>query len=149
MKEPRHLARAILPILMIAGLSLCLGCGGDSDPAGPGGAPDASLIGTWDLIAINGLPIVEGVWLRWVFNATTVTITSDMDCTEVIEYRTEGDRLIGVRMISRVGSECFDEEPGDLPQTLGTYSVDEDYLEVTITDPDMEPSTVVLQFERN
>ena len=107
---------------------------------------DTSLIGTWDLTSVDGQPIALGVYLRWTFTASTVTITSDMDCVEVYGYTSTAGILTGVSAISEVGSECGggDDDDGE----LGTYSVAENTLLVTITDPELEPPTAVFEFTK-
>jgi hypothetical protein len=112
------------------------GQGSDNDPA---------LIGTWNLVSVNGQAIVPGVFLRWVFTATTITSTSDMDCVEVLTYSSAGGVLTGLSVVSRVGSECGHDDGGG---ELGGYSVVGNTLTVTMYDPEMEPPMAVFVFTR-
>jgi hypothetical protein len=108
---------------------------------------DPSLIGTWNLVSVNGEALAPGVFLRWTFTATTVTVTSDMDCVEVLAYSSEGGILRGLDVISREGTEC--EEDDDDETVLGPYSVVGGILTVTMTDPEMEPPTAVFVFTKS
>ena len=105
---------------------------------------DPALTGKWELISGNGQPIAPGVYLQWTFTATTVTITSDLDCTEVLTYSSTGGVLTGISVISREGSECGDD--ADSENELGSYSVVGNTLTVTTTDPELEPSTIIYIF---
>ena len=52
---------------------------------------NSGLIGRWSLIEVNGQPIASGVVLIYTFTAETLTITSDLDCVEVIDYTWASD----------------------------------------------------------
>ncbi|MCX6827700.1 MAG: hypothetical protein NT002_00210 [candidate division Zixibacteria bacterium] len=106
---------------------------------------DSSLIGNWNLTSVNGQSIPPGVYLRWTFTASTVTVTSDMDCVEVLTYSAAGGILTGLSVISREGSECGDDDGGG---AIGPYTVVGNTLTVTITDPEIEPPTAVFVFTR-
>ena len=106
---------------------------------------DPSLIGSWSLVSVNGAPIIPDVFLIWTFTATTVTVTSDMDCVEVIAYSSTGGVITGLSVISQEGSECGDDDGGG---ELGSYSVVETTLTVTMYDPEMEPPTAVFVFTK-
>ena len=116
--------------------------------AGCGSVPlnnDASLIGVWELTSQNGQPTPEGIFVRWVFTATTVRVTSDLDCEEVFTYSSADGTLTGLSVIRREGSQCGDD---DSVMELGPYSVDSNTLTVTTTDPELEPPTIVSVFTR-
>lgn len=106
---------------------------------------DPALIGTWSLTSVNGQPVAEGVYLRWTFTAETVTVTSDMDCVEVLRYSSANNVLQSLSVVSREGSQCGDDEgTGE----LGTYSVGGNILTLTMTDPDIDPPTAVFVFTK-
>ena len=88
---------------------------------------NSSIIGTWHLSTVNGQNLVPGVFLTWAITANTVTITSDLDCIEVIAYKTSGGTLSGSSLISRTGSQCDDEDYGGL---VGQFSVEGNKLTV-------------------
>ena len=118
---------------------------GDQPGGTDGSSNDNSLIGTWNLVSQNGQVPGPGVYLRWEFTATTVTITSDLDCTEVLTYGANGGTLSTLSVMSREGTQCGpDDEVGD----LGTYSVVGDTLTVTVTDPEVTPPTIVSVFTK-
>ena len=106
---------------------------------------DTSLIGVWHLTSQNGQPTPNGIYVRWVITATTVTVTSDLDCVEVFSYSSAGGTLTGLSVISREGSQCGDDG-GEME--LGPYTVDGNMLTVATTDPEMEPVTLVSVFTR-
>ncbi len=106
----------------------------------------SQLIGTWELVSVNGHPIQSGVYLRWTFTETTVTVESDMDCIEVIEYEAKDGTLTVISVISQKGSQCGDEE--DSAGKLGTYTIDGNSLSVTITDPDLDPPIATFLFTK-
>ena len=96
-------------------------------------SPLGDLIGTWNAITINGQPFAEGVWLRWTFTETTLTITSDYDCIETMTYTATGNEITST-IISLEGSQC----DGQIGET-GTisYELNENTLTITITDPEL------------
>jgi hypothetical protein len=108
-------------------------------------ANDPSLIGSWNLVSVNGQSIGQGVYLRWTFTATTITSTSDMDCVEVLTYSSAGGILTGLSVVSQVGSECGDDGGGG---ELGSYSVVGNTLTVTMYDPEIEPPEAVFVFTK-
>lgn len=130
---------AVLRLVLLAGSLSLVGC--DSVSLNN----DASLIGVWELTSQNGQPTPEGIFVGWVLTATTVRVTSDLDCEEVFTYSSAGGTLTGLSVISREGSQCGDD---DGVMELGPYSVDGNTLTVTTTDPEVEPTTIVSVFTR-
>ena len=135
--------RSKLPVLIrfvaILGPVSLAGC--DSAPLNN----DPSLIGVWQLTSQNGQPTPEGIFVRWVLTASTVTVTSDLDCVEVFTYSSAGGILSGLSVVRQEGGQCGDDD-GELD--LGPYSVDGNTLTVTTTDPELDPATIVSVFMR-
>jgi len=127
----------------VSAVILLIGCGSDDNKAITG---DSELIGIWDLSTVNGNPPAQGVWLRWQITATTVTVTSDMDCVEVIRYDASNGKLIGLEMVTQTGTQC-DPNP-DNNSLLGTYTVTSNTLTVVVTDPEIAPPTATFVFVR-
>ncbi len=151
MKHSGTFIKWILCGLLLLGTGvLTAGCGGEDDPSlntgtNQVGGGNNSLVGVWELSTVNGQDIVPGVWLRWEFTATTVTVTSDWDCTEVIRYDASDGWLVGTEIISRTGTQC---DPSDENPVLGPYTVSGDTLTVHFEDPEVTPSTAVFVFVR-
>jgi hypothetical protein len=108
---------------------------------------DSSILGTWYLSTVNGQPIPPGVFLRWSFTESTVTISSDLDCVEVFTYDTTGGVLSATSVISRVGSECGSDED-EAVGVLGQYIISGNTLTVFIEDPELDPPTATFVFTR-
>jgi hypothetical protein len=141
MKCSRKLLAFLFYCFLVLGTGLfACGCGGDDEESG-----DSSLIGVWELSTVNGQNLAPGVWLRWEITATTVTVTSDYDCVEVILYDASNGQLVGLEMVSQTGTQCG---PPDDDPLLGTYSVTENTLTVVIEDPGMIPPTATFLFVR-
>jgi len=79
--------------------------------------------------------------------ANTVTITSDLDCIEIIRYKTVGGFLLGIELISQQGTQCGEIDEND-DGVLGPYTVTQSSLTVTVTDPELNPPTAVFLFSR-
>jgi hypothetical protein len=145
MKYSRQiLAFSFYSFLVLGTGLLACGCGSD-DAENGGNGGDSSLIGVWELFTVNGQNLVPGVWLRWEITATTVTVTSDMDCVEVIRYDASNGQLVGLEMVSQTGTQCG---PPDDDPVLGTYTVTENTLTVVIPDPGEIPPTATFVFVR-
>ena len=108
------------------------------------GGINPALIGTWHLSTVNGQALIPGVFLTWKFTESTVTITSDLDCVEVITGESTGGVLKGTSVVSQVGSECGDAS--DEIGVIGTYTVTGDTLTVIVTDKEINPSTATFVF---
>lgn len=120
-------------------------CSEDESPTSPANNNDPLLIGTWDLTSVIGQSLPTGVFLRWAITENTVTITSDLDCIEVISYEAVDGKLRGLALISQEGSQCGD---GSGDSELGSYTVNQMTLTVTITDPDLIPPTATFVFTK-
>lgn len=120
-------------------------CNKDESPTNLVSNNDSLLIGTWDLTSVNGQPIPSGIYLRWTFTESTVTITSDADCIEVIKYEAVNGKLRGLELISQEGSECGDPNSDG---ELGSYTVNQTTLTVTVTDPELNPPTATFVFTK-
>lgn len=130
-------------VLLFSIATLLLSC---SDSATEGKSNnDPSLIGTWNLTSVNGQPVAEGVYLRWTFTAETVTVTSDLDCVEVLRYSSTNGVLRGLSVVSREGADCGDD---DGTGELGSYTVTGNTLTLTMNDPEMDPPTAVFVFTK-
>jgi hypothetical protein len=94
---------------------------------------DSALIGTWNAVSVNGQPFAPGVWLTWTFTQTTLTITTDLDCIEVVTYSASPNEITGT-IISLEGSQCGDElgDLGSFP-----YELSGNRLTITYTDPEL------------
>ena len=106
---------------------------------------DASIIGTWYLSTVNGQPLAPGIFLHWEFTESTVTVRSDLDCVEILTYNSSGGVLTGTSVISRVGSECGDD---DEDPVLGQYSIVGNTLTVVVEDPELYPPTATFLFKK-
>ena len=106
---------------------------------------DPSLIGTWQLKSQNGQNPGPGIYLQWTFTDATVTITCDLDCTEVLTYSAANGVLRTLSIVSREGSQCG---PADESGEIGYYSIDGNTLTVTTTDPMVTPATIVSVFTK-
>ncbi len=91
---------------------------------------NSSIVGTWHLSTVNGQQLYPGVFLTWSVTANTVTITSDLDCIEVIAYNVSGGTLTGSSLISRTGTQCDDDDDEDDEGLVGQYSVEGNTLTV-------------------
>lgn len=120
-------------------------CNKDNSPTNLLNNNDPLLIGTWDLTSVNGQPIPSGIYLRWIFTESTVTISSDADCIEVIKYEAVNGKLRGLELISQEGSECGDPNSDG---ELGSYTVNQTTLTVTVTDPELNPPTATFVFTK-
>ena len=103
---------------------------------------NSGLIGRWSLIEVNGQPIAGGVVLIYTFTAETLTITSDLDCVEVIDYTWASDGSLTGRSISMSGSQCSDEED----QASFNASVEGNTLTLVVNDPEF--GTAIFVFTR-
>jgi hypothetical protein len=107
-------------------------------------ASGEGLIGTWDLVTVNGNPIIPGVFLTWTFTETTLTTSSDLDCVDVSSYSIDGDMLV-FTFISQAGTQCDpDVSPGDTDSL--EFSLTASTLTVVDHDPDL--GTGVFVFAR-
>jgi hypothetical protein len=136
----------LIPVLVLTAVFLVLfvNCGGDDDPVGSSGN-DAALIGTWNLQSVNSQEPIPGVWLKWVFTATTITSSSDLDCVTVTRYTAAGGKVTAVSLISSQGSQCGDDHG------IGEswpYSLNGNTLTVTFTDPELDPPVAVFVMMR-
>ena len=120
-------------------------CNKNDSPTNLENTNDPLLIGTWNLTSVNGQPIPSGVYLRWTFTESTVTITSDADCIEVIRYEAVNGELRGLELVSQEGTECGDTNTDG---ELGSYTVNQTTLTVIVTDPDLEPPTATFVFTK-
>ena len=120
-------------------------CSEDESPTNPVNNNDPALIGTWDLTSVNGQSLPPSVFLRWTFTENTVTITSDLDCIEVISYEAVNGKLGGLALISQEGSQCGDSSDDS---ELGSYTVNEMTLTVILTDPELDPPTATFVFTK-
>ena len=105
-----------------------------------------SLIGTWALTSVNGQQIQVGVYLKWTFTENTVTVTSDLDCIEVIQYEAIGGILKGIKIISQEGSQCG--VSNDNIGEIGPYTIDGNTLSIIITDSELDPPTATFLFTK-
>ena len=132
---------AKLKYLVLIFMTIIAVTGCDSVEDGESGRNEA-LIGTWRLVTVNGQPIAGGVVLIYTFTAETLTITSDLDCVEVIDYTWASDGSLTGRSISMSGSQCSDEED----QATFNASVEGDTLTLVVNDPEF--GTAIFVFTR-
>ena len=108
---------------------------------------DSSILGTWYLPTVNGQPLPQGIFLRWSFTESTITISSDLDCVEVFTYDATGGVMRGTSVISRIGSQCSPDED-DEDDVLGQYIISGNTLTVFLEDPELDPPTATFVFTR-
>ena len=84
------------------------------------------------------------MFLTWKFTVNTVTVTSDLDCVEVITGESAGGILRGTSVISQIGSECGDAS--DEIGVIGTYTVTDNKLTIIATDEEIDPPTATFVF---
>ena len=106
---------------------------------------DPRLFGTWELVSQNGAAPETGDYVHWTFTPTTITRTSDLNCSEEETYSASGDTLAVLSIVSQAESEC--SAALDLGE-IGDYLIDGDTLTITRTDHTVTPATIVSVFTK-
>lgn len=140
--QPNHVSRAtrageLRRRLAWVGVATLLhtGCSGPIE-AGP-----SELVGTWDLVEVDGQPVAPGVFLTYTFTETEVTVTSDLDCTERYSYTTDRGTM-SVTVVSQAGSQCGNSV-GD--SFTASYSIAGDLLTFEVFSAEAGPGTLLFK----
>jgi hypothetical protein len=103
MFKSKGLARAMALVVILLG-AFIVACGGGGDGGGdPDQAGDSDLIGTWNIVSVNGED-AAGYNLTLTISSTTYTVVRD-DCTEEGIYVTTGSQIT-TTVTSTEGIDC-------------------------------------------
>lgn len=118
-----------------------IGCGErgpldpDNGPDDPGngdgnGNTEQGIVGTWDIVSVNGTPVAIGS-LRWVFTETEYTAIT-APCTEAGTYTYDAD-ILRATTTALEGEDCA----GEVGATA-EYEVTVDETTLTALIPDLQ-----------